>query len=58
VAPDHVAEDVLDVFGLVDGVEDGVHRRGPDLLTGLHQLDELVDDRARLRHVDVVSRDR
>ncbi len=58
MAPDHVAEDVLDVFGLVDGVEDSVHRRGPDLLTGLHQLDQLVDDGARLRDVHVVSRDR
>src|SRR5439155_1008211 len=46
------------VFSLVHGVEDGVHRRGPDLLPGLHELDELVDDRARLRDVDVVPRDR
>ena len=58
MAPDHVAEDVLDVLGLVDRVEDCVHRRGPDLLAGLDELDELVDDRARLGDVDVVARDR
>ena len=58
MAPDHVAEDVLNVLGLVDGVEDGVHRGGADLLPGLDELDQLVDDRAGLGDVDVVAADR
>ncbi len=33
VAPDDVAEDVLDVLRLVERVQDGVDRAGTDLLT-------------------------
>ena len=47
--PDDVLEDVADVLGLVDRVEDRVDRAGADLLAALDELDELLDDRARLR---------
>ena len=39
-------------------VEHGVDRPRPDLLAGLDELDELVDDRPRLGDMDVVARDR
>ena len=58
VAPDHVAEDVLDVLGLVDRPQDRVDGRRADLLACFHQLDELLDDRTGLGDVDVVSGDR
>ena len=57
VSPDDVAEDGLHVLGLVDRVQHGVDRPRPDLLAGLDELDELVHDRPRLGHMDVVARD-
>ncbi len=56
--PDHVREDVLHVLGLVDRVEDGIDRRGADVLAGLDQLHELVDDCAGLGDVGAVPGDR
>jgi hypothetical protein len=58
VAPDDVAEDVLHVLRLVERLQDGVDRRRADLLPGLDQFDELVDDRPRLRDVHVLAGDR
>ena len=58
VAPDDVVEDVPDVLGLVERAEDGVDGGRADLVAALDELDELVDDRARLGDVDVVALDR
>src|SRR5262249_56510840 len=49
VTPDHVVEDLANVRGLIEGAEDGIHRARTDLVTALDELDELVDDGARLR---------
>jgi len=57
VAPDDVAEHDLHVLGLIDRVQDGVDGPRADLLARLDQLDELVDDCARLGDVDVVALD-
>ena len=54
VAPDDVVEDVADVLGLVERAEHGVDGRRADLVAALDQLDELVDDGARLG--DVLAR--
>ena len=48
VRPDDVLEDLADVLGLVDRVEDRVDRAGADLLAALDELDELLDDGLRL----------
>jgi hypothetical protein len=58
VAPDDVAEDLLHALRLVERLHDGVHGVRADLLPGLDQLDELVDDRSRRRDLDVVTGDR
>ena len=58
VAPDDVVEDVADVLRLVERAEDGVDRRGPDLVAALDQLDQLVDDGARLGDARLVALDR
>ena len=58
MAPDDVAEELLDVLGLVDRVQHRVHGRWTDRLSGLDELDQLVQDGAGLRHVDVVALDR
>src|SRR3712207_6383125 len=48
VAPDDVFEDVADVLGLVERAEDRVDGRRPDVVAAFDEVDELVDDRARL----------
>ena len=48
--PDDVLEDVADVGGLVERGGDGADGVGPDRVTAFHELDELVDDGARLGH--------
>ena len=58
VAPDDVLEDVADVLGLVERAEHRVDRARADLVAALDQLDELVDDRARLGDVRVVALER
>src|SRR5262249_43547714 len=57
VRPDDVVEDLADVLGLVDRVEDGVDRAGADLLPALDELDELLDDRAGLGDPALVALD-
>ena len=49
VAPDDVLEDLAHVLGLVERGEHRVDRVGADLVAALDELDELVDDGARLR---------
>ena len=56
--PDDVVEDVADVLGLVERAEHRVDRVRADLVAALDQLDELVDDRARLGDVRVVALER
>ena len=46
--PDDVLEDVADVGRLVERGGNGADRVGPDRVTTLDELDELVDDGARL----------
>ena len=58
VAPDDVLEDLADVLGLVERAEHRVDRRRADLVAALDQLDELVDDRARLGDALVVALER
>ena len=58
MAPDDVVEDVADVLGLVERAEHRVDRGRADLVPALDQLDELVDDRARLGDVRVVALER
>src|SRR6266540_1283591 len=58
VAPYDVVEDLADVVRLVERAEHGVHRRRADLVPALDQLDELVDDRARLDDLRLVAFDR
>ena len=58
VAPDDVLEDVADVLGLVERAEHGVDGDRADLVAALDQLDELVDDRARLGDARVVALER
>ena len=58
VAPDDVLEDVADVLGLVERAEHGVDGARADLVAALDQLDELVDDRARLGDAGVVALER
>src|SRR5204863_6103240 len=58
VTPDDVLEDVTDVLRLVEGAEHRVDGRRPDLVPALDQLDELVDDRARLDDLPLVALDR
>ena len=48
----------MHVLGLVDGAEDGVDGAGADLLSALDELDELLDDRPRLRDLEVVAGER
>ena len=49
--PDDVLEDLADVLGLVERVQDGVDGAGADLLPALDELDELLDDGARGAHL-------
>ena len=58
VPPDDVLEDVADVGRLVERAEHGVDRVGADLVAALDELDELVDDRARLGDLLVVALER
>ena len=58
MAPDDVVEDLADVLGLVERAEDRVDRAGADLVAALDELDELVDDRARLRDLPSLAVDR
>ena len=58
MAPDDVLEDVADVLGLVERAEHGVDGRRADLVAALDELDELVDDRARLGDARVVALER
>ena len=58
MAPDDVLEDVADVLRLVERAEHRVDRRWADLVPALDQLDELVDDRARLGDALVVALER
>jgi hypothetical protein len=46
------------VLGLVDRAQDGVDGAGADLLAALDELDELLDDRLRLRDLEVLPRER
>ena len=50
VAPDHVLEDLAHVVHLVERAENGIHGRRADLVAAFDELDQLVDDRARLVH--------
>jgi hypothetical protein len=58
VAPHDVFEHLAHVFDLIERDEHGVHGRRADLLTAFHELDELVDDGARLVHALVLPLDR
>ena len=51
MAPDDVVEDVTDVLCLVESRNDGADGVGADLMPFLDQLDELVDDGTRSRHL-------
>ena len=53
--PDDVVEHVADVLGLVERRDDGADRVGADRVAALDELDELVDDRARLGDARVVA---
>ncbi len=56
--PDEVLEDLADVRRLVDRAEDRVDGAGADVLPPLDELDELLDDRLRLRDLRVVAAQR
>jgi hypothetical protein len=58
VAPDDVFEDLARIVSGVDCCDDGVDRPGADGLTPFHELDELVDDRAGLADLAVVTFER
>ena len=58
MAPDDVVEDVADVLRLVERAEHRVDGARADLVAALDQLDELVDDRARLGDARVVALER
>ena len=53
--PDEILEDLADVRRLVDCAEDRVDGACADLLPALDELDELLDDRLRLRDLHVVA---
>ena len=53
--PDDVVEDLAHVLGLVDRPDDRVDRAGADLLAALDELDELLDDGARLGDLGLVA---
>jgi hypothetical protein len=53
-----VLEDVADVLGLVERAEHGLDRGRADLVAAFDQLDELVHDGARLRHLRLVALER
>ena len=58
MAPDDVVEHRADVLRLVQRSEDGVHRRRPDVVAALHQLDELVDHGTRFDDARLLAFDR
>ena len=58
VAPDDVLEHVADVRRLVERRDDGADRVRADRVAALDELDELVDDRARLDDPRVVAVER
>jgi hypothetical protein len=58
VTPHDVLEDVAEIAALVEGGEDGVDRPGSDRVPAFHELDELVDDGARLADLLVLPLER
>ena len=55
MAPDDSVEDVADVLARLERPEHRVDRVRADLMAPLHKLDELVDHRARLRDMLLVT---
>ena len=58
MAPHDVLEHVAEVLGLVERGEHRVDGVRPDVVAALHELDELVDDRAGLGDLRLVALDR